>query len=89
MLFSILKIKKMKIPVMFYVALTTFILILLTIMVSINITFTWVFYTMCLGQFFVLVMVYKVLKDNYSTDKTFNNFYEDRPINYHKEKINS
>lgn len=28
------------------------------------------------------VMVYKVLKDNYVTDKNFENFYEDKPINY-------
>lgn len=37
-----------------------------------------------LGQAFVLVMVYKVLKDKYTTDKTFENYYEDRPINYRK-----
>ncbi|PQV48415.1 hypothetical protein CLV33_105275 [Jejuia pallidilutea] len=74
----------MKIPVMFYVALTTFLLVMLTVMVSLNMAFTWVFYTMCLGQAFVLVMVYKVLKDKYTTDKTFENYYEDRPINYRK-----
>ena len=28
----------------------------------------------------VVVMVYKVLTDNYTTDKTFEHFYEDRPI---------
>ncbi|GAL66088.1 hypothetical protein [Jejuia pallidilutea] len=74
----------MKIPVVFYVALTTFLLVMLTVMVSLNMAFTWVFYTMCLGQAFVLVMVYKVLKDKYTTDKTFENYYEDRPINYRK-----
>jgi bacteriorhodopsin len=79
----------MKIPVMFYVALTTFMLVLLTVMVSMNIAFSWVFYTMCLGQAFLLIMVYKVLKDRYSTDKTFDHFYEDRPINYGKNNIDS
>ncbi len=74
----------MKIPVMFYVALTTFLLVLLTIMVSMNMVFTWVFYTMCLGQLMVVVMVFKVLRDKYTTDKTFENFYEDKPINYRK-----
>ena len=74
----------MKIPAMFYVGLTTFILVMLTIMVSMNMAFTWVFYTMCLGQGLVIVMVYKVLRDKYTTDKTFENFYEDRPINYRK-----
>ena len=61
----------MKIPVMFYVGLTTFLLVMLTVMVSMNMAFTWVFYTMCLGQLLVIVMVYKVLRDAYSTDKTF------------------
>ena len=70
----------MKIPVMFWVGLTTFLLLLLTIMVSMDVAFGWVFYTMCIGQFFVLVMVYKVLRDNYTTDKTFEDFYEDKPI---------
>lgn len=75
----------MKIPVLFYVGLTTFLLVMLTVMVGMNMSFSLVFYTMCIGQFFVLVMVYKVLKDKYTTDKTFENFYEDRPINYEKE----
>jgi bacteriorhodopsin len=70
----------MKIPAMFYVALTTLLLVTLTIMVSMNMSFSWVFYTMCLGQFFVLVMVYKVLRDKYTTSKTFSDFYEDHPI---------
>ncbi|SEP70090.1 hypothetical protein SAMN05421824_0098 [Hyunsoonleella jejuensis] len=74
----------MKIPVMFYVGLTTFLLVMLTVMVSMNMAFTWVFYTMCLGQLLVIVMVYKVLRDAYSTDKTFEHLYEDRPVNYRK-----
>ena len=28
----------------------------------------------------VAVMVYKVLTDNYTTEKTFSDFYEDHPI---------
>jgi hypothetical protein len=32
------------------------------------------------GQFLVLWMVYKVLTDNYKTDKTFKDWYEDRPV---------
>lgn len=74
----------MKITVMFYVGLTTFLLVLLTFMVSMNMIFKVVFYTMCLGQVMVGVMVYKVLKDKYTTDKTFKNFYEDKPFNYRK-----
>lgn len=70
----------MKIPVMFYVALTTFLLVTLTIMAAMGLPFNWVFYMTCLGQVLVVLMVYKVLKDNYTTDKTFEDFYEDRPI---------
>lgn len=75
----------MKTPVMFYVGVPTFILVVLTVMVEVNTAMAIVFYTMCLGQFFVLVMAYKVLKDKYSTDKTFDNFYEDRPLYFEKE----
>ena len=74
----------MKIPAMFYVVFTTLLLIALTIMASINMPFKWVFYVMCLGQLFVVIMVYKVLRDKFNTDKTFENFYEDKPINYRK-----
>ena len=69
---------------MFYVVFTTLLLITLTIMTSINMPFKWVFYVMCFGQLFVVIMVYKVLRDKYNTDKTFENFYEDKPINYRK-----
>ncbi len=70
----------MKISVMCYVILTTLLLVVLTIMVAMEMPFNWVFYLTCIGQIFVVMMVYKVLKDNYTTDKTFDDFYEDRPI---------
>lgn len=65
---------------MFWVALTTLLLVTVTIMVSMNFPFNWVFYVTVLGQVAVVVMVYKVLTDNYTTDKTFDDFYEDHPI---------
>lgn len=72
----------MKTSALFYIGVTTLILVTLTIMVSLNTSFNWTFYVMCLGQFFVAIMVYKVLKDNYTTSKTFDDFYEDSPIIY-------
>ena len=72
----------MKIPVLFWVAITTMLLVTVTIMVSMNMPFNWVFYLTCIGQVSVGIMVYKVLTDNYTTDKTFKHFYEDRPIDY-------
>ena len=38
------------------------------------------FYLMVVGQLFLVLMVYKVLIDNYKTTKTFEDFYEDNPI---------
>lgn len=70
----------MKIPVMFYVALTTMLLVTITIAVAMDMSFNWVFLLTCIGQLLVLIMVYRVLKDNYTTDKTFEDFYEDHPI---------
>lgn len=70
----------MKIPVMFYVWISTFLLLSIIIMVSMNMPFNWVFYMTCLCELLVVFMVYKVLKDNYTTKKTFKDFYEDNPI---------
>ncbi|WP_338357247.1 hypothetical protein [Yeosuana marina] len=70
----------MKIPVMFYVAITTFLLIALTVMVAMGLSFIWLFLIMFLGQTLLIVMVYKLLRDTYTTSKTFDDFYEDYPI---------
>lgn len=63
-----------------YIAITTLLLITITIMSAMDFPFNWVFYLTVLGQIFLVVMVYKVLTDDYSTEKTFDHFYEDRPI---------
>jgi membrane protein implicated in regulation of membrane protease activity len=70
----------MKIPVMFYVAITTFLLVALTVMVTMGLSFIWLFLIMFLGQTLLIVMVYKLLRDTYTTSKTFDDFYEDYPI---------
>lgn len=70
----------MKPSAMGTVALTTFLLILVTIMVSMDFPFNWVFYLTVFGQVMIVYMVYKVLTDNYTTTKTFEDFYEDNPI---------
>ncbi len=71
----------MKISAMGVVAFTTFLLVLLTLMVSLDFAFHWVFYLMVFGQAMVVYMVYKVLTDDYKTSKTFEDFYEDFPVN--------
>lgn len=65
---------------MFWVGATTTVLLILTIMGSMDFPFNWVFYVTIIGQVMVVYMVYKVLTDNYSTNKTFEDFYEDHPI---------
>lgn len=70
----------MKIPALFYVAFTTLLLITLTIMVAMDLSFNWLFYSMLIGQVMVAVMVYKVLRDHYTTKKTFEDLYEDAPL---------
>jgi len=70
----------MKSSAMFWVGATTILLIMVTIMVTMNFAFSWVFYLTVLGQIMIVYMVYKVLTDNYITSKTFEDFYEDYPI---------
>ena len=65
---------------MFWVGITTVVLITVTIMASMGFPFNWVFYLTVIGQFMVVYMVYRVLTDQYHTDKTFEDFYEDHPI---------
>ena len=65
---------------MFWVVNTTITLVLVTIMAAMNFSFNWVFYVTVLGQLMVVYMVYRVLTDDYKTDKTFKDFYEDHPI---------
>ncbi len=70
----------MKVSTMGTVAITTIALLLLTIMAALDYPFNWVFYMTVLGQALLIYMVYRVLVDDYKTDKTFEDFYEDHPI---------
>ncbi|QLG45973.1 hypothetical protein [Costertonia aggregata] len=70
----------MKNSAMFWVAATTLALVVVTIMVTMDFPFNWVFYMTVIGQTMIVYMVYKVLTDEYTTDKTFKDFYEDHPI---------
>ena len=69
-----------KISPMVYVFVTTLLLVTITMMCAMDFPFNWVFYLTVLGQILVVVMVYKVLTDDYKTDKTFEHFYEDRAM---------
>ncbi|ARN78859.1 hypothetical protein BST97_13150 [Nonlabens spongiae] len=60
-------------------AITTLLIITVTIFAAMDFSFGWVFYLTVFGQAFLVFAVYKVLIDDYETDKTFKDFYEDRP----------
>lgn len=70
----------MKISAMNWLLLTTLLLVTVTIFASMNLPFNWIFYLTILGQTMLIVTVYKVLTDDYATDKTFKDFYEDSPM---------
>ncbi len=70
----------MKNTAMFWVIATTVILVLLSVMASLNFPFNWVFYLTVIGQAMLVYTVYRVLTEEYDTEKTFEDFYEDHPI---------
>lgn len=70
----------MKISAMFLLALTTLILLTVVLFSAMNLPFSWVFLLTTFGQILLVVTVYRILKDNYTTEKTFDDFYEDHPI---------
>ena len=70
----------MKLPITVYVVVTTLLLVTLTVGVAMGLPFNWAFLLTCIGQILLVLMVFRVLKDDYATDKTFDDFYEDRPI---------
>jgi hypothetical protein len=69
----------MKLSAMYWVRITTLLLITITIFATLNLSFGLVFFATVFGQIALLIMDYKVLRDDYTTDKTFRDFYEDRP----------
>lgn len=63
--------------------ITTFILVLLTVLVGLGVDFAPLFLLMCAGQLLLIISVYKILTDKYTTTKTFDDFYEDHtPENF-------
>ncbi|PHR13173.1 MAG: hypothetical protein COA40_06645 [Aequorivita sp.] len=63
-----------------YLVVTTFVLITVAIFAAMDFPFSWVFYLTVFGQAFLVFSVFKVLNDNYTSNKTFEDFYEDYPI---------
>ncbi len=70
----------MKTSAMFWVGATTLVVLIVTIIAALSFPFSWVFFATLAGQLMLGYTVYRVLTDEYSTDKTFDHFYEDHPI---------
>ncbi len=70
----------MKISAMALLAITTLVLLTVVIFATLNLPCSWVFYLTTFGQILLVITVIRVLKDDYTTDKTFEDFYEDKPI---------
>ncbi|MDN3724186.1 hypothetical protein QRD02_07310 [Aequorivita sp. SDUM287046] len=70
----------MKISAIPYILITTAILVMVAIFAALDFPFGWIFYLTVLGEAFLIFTVFRVLKDAYTTTKTFEDFYEDNPV---------
>ena len=70
----------MKNTAILWVTATTLVLLSLTIMAVMDFPFNWIFYITVIGQIMLISMVFRVLRDKYTTDRTFKDFYEDYPL---------
>lgn len=70
----------MKISVHAWLAWLTLLLVTITIMSAMNFSYSWIFWLTITGQGFLVYVVFKVLKDDYTTSLEFNDWYQDKPI---------
>jgi membrane protein implicated in regulation of membrane protease activity len=66
----------MKRPGIFFLVLTSILLILAVIFSALNLPFPLVFYLVCFGELLLIITVYKVLTDDYKPNMDFEEFYE-------------
>lgn len=69
----------MKSTAIILVLATSLLLVVLTIMAELNLPFSLMFFLTLFGQVLLIYTVYRVLTDKYTTDKTFEDWYEDHP----------
>ena len=49
-------------------------------MAALDFQYAWIFSLTTIGQILLVFAVYHVLTDDYSTNKEFKDWYEDRPV---------
>lgn len=59
---------------------TTFFVFSFAVISQTNISFTILFCLLLVGDFLILLMIYAVLSDKYSTQKKFKDWYKDHPM---------
>lgn len=72
-----------------YLVITSLILVTVAIFAAVGLAFSWIFYLTVFGEALLIFTVYKVLRDDYTTEKTFKDFYEDHPIGKEEQNITS
>ena len=72
----------MRSSALFWIYLVTIFLVVFIGLTQMDIQPGIIFYLMVAGQFLLVIMVYKVLTDTYETTKTFDDWYEDHPIDH-------
>ena len=70
----------MKISGISFLFITSLLLVTVVVFVWMDLGFDWIFYTTCIGQILLVFTVIRILKDDYTTTKTFDDFYEDHPV---------
>ncbi|MFD0976692.1 hypothetical protein [Salinimicrobium gaetbulicola] len=70
----------MRLSVSFCIVVTTLLLVAVAVMVFYSMRFDLILYTVLFGQAWWIFTVFRVLSDKYTTDKTFDDWYEDHPI---------
>ena len=70
----------MKIKPIIWLYITSIALVMVAVFSYFNFPFPIVFFTVVFGQGLLIYTVYRILTDDYSTNKTFDDFYEDHPI---------
>jgi len=69
-------------------SITTILLVMLSIMAAMDFKYAWIFSLTTIGQVLLVISVYHVLKDDYTTEKTFKDWYEDNPLGrHHRDNI--
>lgn len=69
----------MKSKAIFFVIVTSLFLLMYTALAQFDVSVRLVYSLFLIGNILVITMVYKVLKENYSTNKNFNHWYQDNP----------